>query len=106
MKKLWSKYSFTIILVILSCSLAFILSVKNQTIDQDKYVKVTVSEGDSLWKISKQYSGLHSLSNEEFVNWVKKHNENIGEEIYPGEKIMIPVSKDETTNQFASVANE
>jgi LysM repeat protein len=91
MKKLWNQYSYAITLILLSCTLAFVLLLKHQTDEQ--YVKVTITQGDTLWKISDQFQGQHSLSNKEFVSWVKKHNDNIEDQIYPGEEIVIPVSK-------------
>jgi LysM repeat protein len=100
MKKIWNQYSYAIILVLVSFSVAFILS--NHSENQEKYTKVTVSEGDSLWKISQQYAGQHSLSSGQFVNWVKKHNNIDGDHIYPGEKILIPVSNsDSAPTEFA-----
>jgi len=106
MKKLWKQYSYAITLIILSCTLAFVLSFKHHSDDQ--YLKVTISEGDTLWKISDQFEGQHSLSNKEFVSWVKKHNENIKDQIYPGEEIVIPVSKENSANttELASAPKE
>ena len=106
MKKLWNQYSYAITLILLSCTLALVLLLKHQSDDQ--YLKVTVSEGDTLWKISNQFEGQHSLSNKEFISWVKKHNENIEDQIYPGEKIVIPVSKQDsyTTTELASAPKE
>lgn len=92
MQKLWNKYSYAITLIILSSSLAIILSFHQHSKDENQYLKVKISEGDSLWNISNQFSNQHSLSNEDFVNWTKKHNEIEGEEIFPGEEIIIPVS--------------
>ncbi|MCM3568132.1 LysM peptidoglycan-binding domain-containing protein [Neobacillus mesonae] len=94
MKKLWNQYSYAIILILLSCSFAIILTIQNGTEASNHFVKITVSEGDSLWKISEQYSGQHSMSNKEFVNWVKKHNENTDDQLFPGEEIIIPISND------------
>ncbi len=105
MKKLWNHYSYAIILILLGISFAIILSFRQESIEHNHYLKVTVSEGDSLWKISQQYSGQHSLSNEEFVNWVEKNNENIGEQIYPGEEIMIPV-RHSATKDLAGAPEE
>jgi len=96
MKKLWNQYSYAITLIILSCTLAFVLLLKHHSDEQ--YVKVTISEGDTLWKISDQFEGQHSLSNKGFVSWVKKHNENIKDQIYPGEQIVIPVSKKDSSH--------
>ena len=106
MKKLWNQYSYAITLILLSCTLAFFLSLNHHSDDQ--YVKVTISEGDTLWKISDQFEGQHSLSHKEFVSWVKKHNENIKDQIYPGEEIVIPVSKQESSQptQLASAPKE
>ncbi|MFB5194249.1 LysM peptidoglycan-binding domain-containing protein [Neobacillus sp. KR4-4] len=108
MKKLWNKYSYAIILIILSCSLSFILSFQHHSNDQDKYLKITISEGDSLWEISDQYSEQHSLSNQEFVSWIKKHNEIDEDLIFPGEEIIIPVSNEKglTTQELASAVSE
>ncbi|WP_042356177.1 cell division suppressor protein YneA [Bacillus rubiinfantis] len=98
MKIIWNHFSYAIILILLSCIFAVVLSLQNWFNHQEQYIKVTVSEGDSLWKLSEQYSGQHSLTNEQFVSWVKKHNEKIAEQIYPGEKIIIPVQKKAVNN--------
>jgi hypothetical protein len=101
MKKLWNQYSYAIILLVLSCSIAIIISIHNN--DKDKYLKITVSDGDSLWKISEQFSNQHSLSGNQFISWVKKHNEINGDQIFPGEKIIIPVNKETPSSiEFAS----
>jgi cell division protein YceG involved in septum cleavage len=109
MKTLWNKYSYAITLILLSCSLAIMFSIHLNANTNDKYIKITVSEGDSLWKISDQFSGQHSLSNEEFVSWVKLHNQLDEDKIYPGEQIVIPVNKKANTDtdaEFASAAAE
>ncbi|CRK80359.1 cell division suppressor protein YneA [Neobacillus massiliamazoniensis] len=104
MKKVWKRNSYAIILVILSISLATILSMQS---NDSHFIKVTVSEGDSLWKISQQFSGQHSMSNTQFVSWVKNHNNIDEDHIYPGEKIVIPVSdKAPSLTEFASGADK
>lgn len=105
MNKLWKKYSYAIILIVLSFSVAILFA--GQSNDESKYKKVTVSEGDTLWELSKLYSEENSLSNSQFVSWVKKHNNIDGEQIYPGEKIIIPISNtDEAPIQYASGAEK
>jgi cell division protein YceG involved in septum cleavage len=105
MKKLWNQYSYAIILIIFSFSTALMISLHSN--DQKHYLKVTVSEGDSLWKISQHFSDQHSLSNKEFVTWVKKHNKIEGDHIFPGEGIIIPVSKTApSSTEFASGVGE
>ncbi|MEH7073397.1 cell division suppressor protein YneA [Neobacillus drentensis] len=108
MKKLWNKYSYAITLIILSCSLSIIVSCQHQANDQDKYLKITITEGDSLWGISEQFSEQHSLSNKEFVAWTKKHNRIDDDQIFPGEEIIIPVSNEKvsSTKELASAVGE
>jgi cell division protein YceG involved in septum cleavage len=107
MKKIWNKYSYAITLIILSCSLSFILSFQHHSNDQVEYLKVTITEGDSLWGISDKFSDQHSLSNKDFVAWIKKHNEIDEDQIYPGEEIIIPVSKEvSSTQELASAVGE
>lgn len=108
MKKLWNQYSYAITLIILSCLFSFILSFQHHSNDQDKYLKITITEGDSLWGISDQFSEQHSLSNKEFVAWIKKHNKIEEDRIFPGEEIIIPVSKEEISSpkELASALGE
>lgn len=107
MKKIWDKYSYAILLIILSCAVAFMLSIRFNADVEEKFLTITVSEGDSLWKISNQYSDQHSYSNDEFVSWVKQHNEIDGDRIYPGEEIIIPVNYEVgSLTEYASAAGE
>ncbi|NWQ40414.1 LysM peptidoglycan-binding domain-containing protein [Bacillus sp. EB106-08-02-XG196] len=107
MKKIIEKYSYAILLIILSCSLAFILSLRFNSNVEEKFVTIMVSEGDSLWKISTQYSNQHSYSNNEFVSWVKQHNNIEGDRIYPGDEITIPVNLEAgSLTEYASAGGE
>jgi LysM repeat protein len=107
MKKIWDQYSYAILLIILSCAVAFILSLRFNADVEEKFLTITVSEGDSLWKISNHYSDQHSYSNDEFVSWVKQHNEIDGDRIYPGEEIVIPVNYEVgSMTEYASAAGE
>ena len=107
MKKIWEKYSYAILLIILSCSLAFILSLRFNSNVKENFVTITVSDGDSLWKISDQYSNQHSYTNNEFISWVKQNNNIEGDRIYPGEEITIPVNLEVgSLTEYASAAGE
>lgn len=94
MKQIWNRYSYGILLVCLSCLLAFIAAEKSATPIDDNYVTITVENGDSLWELAKIYEEEHGLSSKQFINWVKKTNE-IGNQIYVGDEIVIPVKKQE-----------
>ncbi|MDR7076176.1 LysM repeat protein [Neobacillus niacini] len=107
MEKIWEKYSYAILLMILCCGLAFILSLRFNSDVEEKFLSITVSEGDSLWEIANQYSDQHSYSNNEFISWVKQHNEIVGDNIYPGEEIIIPVNYEVgSLTEYASAAGE
>src|SRR5690348_1258374 len=102
MKTLWNHYSYAIVLILISCITALIFSIRFDTFHHKHYITVTVSEGDTLWNIADSYSEEQSLSKAEFVNWVKIHNQIDEDYIFPGEKITIPVSSSQTTNnEFA-----
>lgn len=68
---------------------------------------ITVSEGDSLWEISDQFSDQHPLSNKEFVKWVMLHNDIEEDQIFPGEELIIPVNQETwSSTELASAINE
>lgn len=94
MKKIWSKYSYAIFLICLSCVLTLVVAQSSQTTINDDYLSITVQEGDSLWLLAETYADAHELSSKQFINWVKKTNK-IGEDIYVGESIVIPVKKED-----------
>jgi nucleoid-associated protein YgaU len=108
MKTLWNHYSYAIVLILISLITALVFSIRFDTFHQKHYVTVTVSEGDTLWKIAGDYSGEQSLSKTEFVNWVKMHNQIDEDHIFPGEKITIPVNSNSqsTDNEFASAVEK
>lgn len=54
-------------------------------------MKITVSDGDTLWNLSEEYADLHRLSRNEFINWVEHYNGVSAERIYVGQELMIPV---------------
>ena len=89
MKKLWENYSYAIILI--AASLIFSLVAKAHLNNDDAYITVTIEEGQSLWEIAETFAHDHNLSEHEFVSWVVKENGIVGEMIYPGDEIVIPV---------------
>jgi cell division protein YceG involved in septum cleavage len=89
MKKLWENYSYAIIL--LAASLIFSVVAKIHLNNDDAYITVTIEEGQSLWEIAETFAHDHNLSENEFISWVVKENGIVGEMIYPGDEIVIPV---------------
>lgn len=91
LKKLWDSYSYAIILVILSMATSFILMMQMEMSGSERFVRVTVTEGDSLWGIAEDFSADHSLAADEFIKWVELNNGIVGGRISPGDEIIIPV---------------
>lgn len=89
MKKLWENYSYAMIL--LAVSLIFSFVAKAQLNNEDAYITVTIEEGQTLWKIAETFAGEHNLTENEFVSWVEKENGIVGETIFPGDELVIPV---------------
>lgn len=106
MKLIWNKCSYVIILISVSLVISFILSYQVHSFHDDKYIKITVSKGDTLWKIADEYSEK-SLSGEKFINWVKNHNNIEEDRIFPGDQIVIPVNKESVpAGEYASAAEK
>ncbi|MBS8263638.1 LysM peptidoglycan-binding domain-containing protein [Mesobacillus boroniphilus] len=89
MKKLWENYSYAMIL--LAVSLIFSFVAKAHLNNEDAYITVTIEEGQSLWEIAETFASEHNLSENEFVSWVEKENGIIGEMVFPGDELVIPV---------------
>lgn len=105
MKKLWQQYSFVMILLTISFATALILTGK--LYKSEEYLRVTVEEGESLWKIAEKYSDGHSMSMAEFVSWVEKENGKAGKTIFPGEQLVVPVlEKNDATKELTAFAGE
>jgi LysM repeat protein len=104
MKHLWNKYSYTIVLFAISLLAAFMLSLQIDSPESENYIKITVNEGDSLWKIAEEYSNEHTLAINDFIHWVQNNNGIADGRIYPGEEIIIPVLQvNETQTELASL---
>jgi flagellar basal body-associated protein FliL len=103
MKTLWNQYSYAIILVVLSILASIILVISNGKSVEEKYMSVTINEGETLWDLCKEYADKHALSEAEFVSWVEEINNINGNVLSVGEEIYIPVElNDSTVTEFAS----
>ncbi|RVT57998.1 LysM peptidoglycan-binding domain-containing protein [Niallia taxi] len=101
-EKIWRKHSYSIILIILSFMTCFVIALKSGHEDTQKYIKVTVSQGDSLWKISNQYENLYNMPKEEFMSWVEKHNDISRNQIQTGQELVIPVLMERQNTMLAA----
>ncbi|MDE3838613.1 cell division suppressor protein YneA [Bacillus methanolicus] len=107
MKKIWKRYSYAIILVMVSFTAALLFSDYVKDANSESYLKVTVEEGESLWSIAEKFSDKHGLSSDEFISWVERTNGINGDNIYPGEELVIPVlEKSEAQVEVTNYAGE
>ncbi|HYK72991.1 MAG TPA: LysM peptidoglycan-binding domain-containing protein [Pseudoneobacillus sp.] len=90
MKKLWSTYSYTILLMIISCISAIFLGFTSDKNEQD-YLKITINAGDTIWEMADQYSMDSNMSKKQFVNWVVSHNNIEEKHLYPGAELVLPI---------------
>ncbi|HAQ06199.1 MAG TPA: cell division suppressor protein YneA [Bacillus bacterium] len=93
MKKVWENYSFAILLLAVSLIFSGVAKIHLDNSDEE-YITVTIEEGQSLWQIAENFAHKHNLSENEFVSWVEKENGILGERIYPGDELIIPVAID------------
>lgn len=103
MKKLWDSYSYAIILFALGLLAAIILIIRFGVANNEEFMRITVNEGDSLWRLAEDYSAEHSLTSDEFVKWVETNNAISAGRIFPGDELVIPVALNNSKGtQYAS----
>lgn len=90
METLWKKYSYVIILIVLSLFIGsyFILSLES---DSNNYQEIVVTDGQSLWELAHIYSKEHSMKPQDFIDWVSTKNNLTSSNIKSGEKLVIPI---------------
>ncbi|MGP9043156.1 cell division suppressor protein YneA [Cytobacillus kochii] len=91
MKKYLVSNCYVVLLFLVLIIISFTLKLTSDK--EDKYMLVTIQEGDTLWSISESYKTEHSLSNEKFVNKVSKINNVNPHNLQVGQQISIPVIK-------------
>lgn len=71
--------------------------------DVSEYVEIEVTEGDSLWDYANEFEEYHNLSNNKFISWVEEENELSGKWIKPGQKLFLPVKKEDVVGSDLQV---
>lgn len=91
MSKLWEKYSYVILFLIVTFVMGLYL-IFNAVNKGDAYIKVTVQQGDSLWSISEDYSQQTGIPTRELVKLLEENNQLYGETLNIGTEIIIPLT--------------
>ncbi|MBA2876443.1 cell division suppressor protein YneA [Thermaerobacillus caldiproteolyticus] len=87
------KLAHYIVFSILSFMLLAGFAYASKPIHKEDYLEITVTPGDTLWKLANKYRKSHQLSTNEFIEWVIDVNHLSSQQIMAGEKLVIPVLK-------------
>jgi LysM repeat protein len=105
MKKIWSTYSYTILLLSISCIAALVLNLKAaDDIKEDTYLKITVESGDTLWELANIYAPDSNMSTNQFIEWVYEQNAISDNLLHPGDELILPI-KNLTINTKTELAS-
>ncbi|RFU70312.1 LysM peptidoglycan-binding domain-containing protein [Peribacillus saganii] len=100
MRKLCRSHSNTLVLICLSLLFSFFLTIDFSKEDKEHFQMVKVSPGDTLWDIAGQYETA-SLTRDEIIKWIEKHNQVEGGLIRQGQELRVPVINDNQTGDLA-----
>ncbi len=92
MKKLWTSYSYSILLFIGVFLFITTIVVTNIEEPKDDYQQITVEKGDTVWDMAERFD-TSVMSQTEFVSWVQEHNDLHINQLKEGQTIVIPVKK-------------
>lgn len=90
-KKGLRKTSLMIIFTLIITFGVNFMSSSANTGNNTEFIKITVKTGDSLWLLAEKHDN-NKIDLRKFVYQIKKVN-NIGDTIYPGQEILIPIYK-------------
>jgi hypothetical protein len=88
---LWEKYSFLIILMIITFMMGLFL-IFNISEDEGTYITITINEGDSLWSISEQYAEQVGMRTPELVKLLERENRLTSNLLRSGQELIIPAN--------------
>jgi hypothetical protein len=97
--------SFSIPFFIVFALIMTVISVTAAPIDEEKYLEITIGEGDTLWSLSKRYKEYHQLTEQKFINWVTQQNRIQGSTLFPGQQIYIPVKIEDVAGLRTELKN-
>ncbi|MBH9965342.1 LysM peptidoglycan-binding domain-containing protein [Rossellomorea oryzaecorticis] len=95
--QIWNRFSYIIILFVLSFLSAGYLVVSGGS--DPSYETVTVNKGDTLWTIAEKFEGEYNMTREEFIEWVGHENDLISFAIEPGMSLILPVEASSYSTQ-------
>ncbi|WP_050614882.1 cell division suppressor protein YneA [Bacillus testis] len=91
------KHSFSLLffaVILLFSAIYFILLNTNG--NQQSYIEVEVSQGDTLWGIAEKYNH-EKMGTQDFIAYIEQTNQLSGEPLKAGEVLKIPVKKEQMT---------
>jgi hypothetical protein len=85
--------NYVLLLVLISCLMSLWVHHLNNV--KNDYLKLSISKGDTVWDIAEAYNGNPKLDNSDFVRKIERINQIDADNIKPGQKIIIPVKKNQ-----------
>ncbi|MEH6943608.1 cell division suppressor protein YneA [Bacillus sp. JJ722] len=92
MRNFVMKNAFSFLFLGLIVMFSIICIFKYSADDSEKYVEVTIVQGDSLWEIAQEYN-YDNMETTQFISHLEKVNHINGESIKIGDVIRIPVKE-------------
>ncbi|MBD8068208.1 hypothetical protein [Bacillus sp. PS06] len=83
--------TYYILFFVLLIGLTLALSTTANGENDHQYVTITLSEGDSLWKVNETFKEHHQFQFFEFVDWVETKNKVNAEALKPGDQLVLPI---------------
>jgi hypothetical protein len=87
---------------ILLIGLTFALTTTANGESEIDYVTITLSEGDSLWKVNEAYKEYHQFEFFQFVDWIEEKNQVRAESLKVGDQLIIPIKKEHHSENLSA----
>ena len=106
MKQAQVSIVYYILFLILLITMTLAISTGVNYENENKYIVITITNGDTLWGINESFKNQHNLSFSEFVSWVESKNNVQHDRLNPGDKLYVPIKMtDDLKNVPAYASN-
>ncbi|MFC4323343.1 cell division suppressor protein YneA [Litchfieldia salsa] len=97
--------TYYILFFILVMGFTFALTTNASGENEINYISITLSEGDSLWKVNEAFKEYHQLEFFEFVSWIENKNKVRSESLKPGDQLILPIKKEHYSKNLTAIAS-
>lgn len=79
---------FTLVMILMVMTITLLFATSAYGYKEPTFEKVTVSQGDTLWDLAKEYGSKEDIRS--FIRDIKKANGMTTSMIYEGQELLIP----------------